>query len=396
MRRGALRPLLVYLAALALATLVLAEVGLRILIRTNPENGTPMLGATPLVPFRPAPDAVRAWLARGDEATYVVRDPALGWTVARGGHMPGGRYEANAQGARAPASRSYAPAPPPGVFRILTVGDSFTHGDQVAFADTWQQELERLRGDLEVVNFGVGGYGTDQAVLRWERDGSALRADLVVLGIWPENIARNLSVVRYFLQPAGGFLAKPRFVLEDGTLALVNSPVLAGEALVEALSAPERAPALAHDFWARPGSLTPRPWHRLRLARVVATLVELQQRRALRQRLYTGEVPEGIALTVAIAERFRDAVERSGARPVVVLIPMRELLDLHAEEGGFPLVAALRAQGLDVVDLGPPMARAVREAGIGCCYLADGHLSPEGNRRVAAWLAEELPGRLGR
>ena len=125
----------------------------------------------------------------------------------------------------------------------------------------------------------------------------------------------------------------------------------------------------------------------------VATLFELQQRRALRQRLYTGEVPDGIALTVAIAERFRDAVERTGAHPVVLLIPMRELLDLHAAPDGFPLVPALRARGLDVVDLGPPIAAAVREDGPECCFLDDGHLSPQGNARVAAWLAAYLPAR---
>jgi len=80
----------------------------------------------------------------------------------------------------------------------------------------------------------------------------------------------------------------------------------------------------------------------------------------------------------------------------VLLIPMRELLDMHAEPDGFPLVAALRARGIDVVDLGPPMARAVREAGAECCYLPDGHLAPQGNERVAEWIAGELNGRLGR
>jgi hypothetical protein len=50
------------------------------------------------------------------------------------------------------------------------------------------------------------------------------------------------------------------------------------------------------------------------------------------------------------------------------------------------------------------MARVVSEQGPACCYGADGHLSPEGNRRLAGWLLGRLsprfdvasiPGRTG-
>ncbi|WP_417796276.1 hypothetical protein [Terasakiella pusilla] len=52
-----------------------------------------------------------------------------------------------------------------GPFDILTVGDSFTFGDQVSNDETWPFCLE-LQSGLRVANAGVPGYGAAQAVLR--------------------------------------------------------------------------------------------------------------------------------------------------------------------------------------------------------------------------------------
>ena len=55
---------------------------------------------------------------------------------------------------------------PSAEFKILTVGDSFTWGDQVSDRDTWQSCLNKKFQDLEFVNAGVFGYGTYQALMR--------------------------------------------------------------------------------------------------------------------------------------------------------------------------------------------------------------------------------------
>ena len=202
--------------------------------------------------------------------------------------------------------------------------------------------------------------------------------------------------MRFFLQPAGGFgfLSKPRFVTDDGRFEAVNQPVLGGELLVPALTDPRSVPVLRHEYWAIPGDIEPRWWHGVRTARVAATVAALYRRRALRESLYAGTDPRGIEVTVAIAEAFHRDAERSGAVPVVLIIPMVDLLARYGGEDELPLARALRARSLDVIDLGPPMAQAVREQGRSCCYLEGGHLSPEGNRRLAGWLLERLAPRL--
>ena len=377
------------------ATLLLCEVALRLATTTDPENRMPMVGRFVLLPHRPPAAAVREWLARPAPG-YLAPDRDLGWTIRGNGRSPDGLYESNAEGARAPAGRVYGSGPAPGRLRLVTVGDSFTHGDEVRLEDTWQADLERRRGDLEVVNLGVPGYGTDQAYLRWKRDGTVLRPHAALLGIWPENVCRNLNVVRFFLQPVGGFgfLSKPRFVVEGGALRAVNQPAIEGEALVQALTEPASVPLIGHDYWAIPRDFEPRAWHRLRTARVAATVASLYRRRAMRDRLYAGLDPRGNEVTAAIAAAFHRDAERSGVVPVVMIIPMVDLLSRYPDEGDLPLVKALRARGLDVIDLGPPMARAVRDEGRGCCYLDSGHLTPAGNRRLAGWLLERIAPRL--
>ena len=51
---------------------------------------------------------------------------------------------------------------------VLTVGDSFTFGDQVHNSQTWPACFARKTG-LDVWNGGVGGYGAAQALLRAEQ-----------------------------------------------------------------------------------------------------------------------------------------------------------------------------------------------------------------------------------
>src|SRR5262249_11155939 len=143
-----------------------------------------------------------------------------------------GDCRSNAQGARAAAERVFTPAPPTGKTRLVLVGDSFTHGDEGRDDETGAACLERDDPSLEGVNLGVPGYGSDQAVLRYRRDGRRFETDFAVLGIWPENICRNLNVVRYYLAPGGGVGAKPRFKLGGDGLVLLHSPVPGVDELV--------------------------------------------------------------------------------------------------------------------------------------------------------------------
>ncbi len=365
------------------AGLLLCEASLRCLTVDAPGN-VPSIAGHVLLPYTPPRDA-----SPGPYAAYVAPDPELGWSLVANGRTRDGLYEANPDAIRAPAGVRYPALPRPGRLRVVTVGDSFTHGDGVGIDGTWKRAAEGLRPDLEVINLGVPGYGTDQAYLRWVRDGARLRPHVAILGIWPENVCRNLNVVRFFLQPAerSPVVSKPRFVLGRGGLELVNAPALGGRPLAAAISAPAASGVLRHEYWALPGEREPRAWYRWRTARVAATIASLRKRKAMREALYSGEDPAGLRVTAAIAAAFKAHAERSGATPLVVILPMADLL---AREGSRPLAAALAARGLDPLDLGPVMAAAVARAGRSRFYQPDGHLTAEGNGVVAGAIAARL------
>jgi len=140
-----------------------------------------MIGRYVLLPYRPERASVEDWMARSAGGTYLVDDSDLGWSIRASGTSE--LYETNSQGVRAEPARLYSTEIPAGKLRIVAVGDSFTHGDEVKNDETWMYVLEQLRPELETLNMGVPGYGTDQAYLRWKKLGSNFKSDIVLLGI---------------------------------------------------------------------------------------------------------------------------------------------------------------------------------------------------------------------
>ncbi len=76
-----------------------------------------------------------------------------------------------------------------------------------------------------------------QAFLRWQNAGKSFDPDIVIFGLQPENLARNVNVFRQLLHPSGPPYSKPRFYLSDQELELINYPTLPPEQLVTAFAA---------------------------------------------------------------------------------------------------------------------------------------------------------------
>ena len=85
---------------------------------------------------------------------------------------------------------------PDGVFRVVALGDSNTFGFIVPAEKTYTRILEdRLRGegiDAEVLNMGISGWGTDQALEALRREGVPYRPDLVIVQFDENDLGENL------------------------------------------------------------------------------------------------------------------------------------------------------------------------------------------------------------
>lgn len=103
------------------------------------------------------------------------------------------KFEINRDGIR---DESNHPEPkPPGITRILLLGDSFTFGDANEYDKIWPVVFERellSRGyDVDVVKAGVSGYDTRTELLYLERLYPRYEPDYVVLTFLPNDIVTN-------------------------------------------------------------------------------------------------------------------------------------------------------------------------------------------------------------
>jgi hypothetical protein len=304
-----------------------------------------------------------AGAARAGAPRNVRLDPELGWAPEPG--FAAGAYRYDAAGARVGAGGPLPSARTPGVRRVVAVGCSFTHGDEVAGDQTWCSRLDAARADLELANLGVGGYGADQALLRLRRDGLPLQPDEAWFGLLPAAAPRVTTLYRpaeRHQDPSVGF--KPRFVLDGGALRLVPCPAPSAEAALRLLTDQRAfAQACREDAWVArwPAAYAPQgshPAHWFAASRLALTRLESGGRdgaEALRD-------PHGETrrLLAALVLELRDCARAAGAGFRLLLLPDREAL--RAAAAGAPpwagLLEELAAAGVAVTDLAPALAAA--------------------------------------
>ncbi len=153
----------------------------------------------------------------------VIRyDPVLGWSLDPNSSLVSVdsqrdlryRIDVNSLGLR---EREVSLDKPSGRRRVLVLGDSFVFGVGLNAGERFSDVLDRaLPEDVEVVNAGVPGWGTDQEMLFYESSLRRLRPDVVVLTFLVQNDVVN-NGLRGPLIEVG---TKPRFVCEGELLRL--------------------------------------------------------------------------------------------------------------------------------------------------------------------------------
>jgi hypothetical protein len=339
--------------------------------------------------FTAAQRAHVARLANGSEVEPARFDAELGWCT-----IPSSTWEEatfDERGFRAGA-RPHAALPAAGAERVLALGCSYTMAMEVGDAEAWPARVEAAEPDLEVVNLGVAGFGIDQAYLRYRRDGRALGAREVWLGVMPEAALRVSTLYVPLCQrwaPVCAF--KPRFVPDDGAahgLRLVPSPARTHGGVAGLLTdqAAFVAALAEDDLWVRrtPAAFAPRGSslsHRFAATRLALTAYE---RRGLRASVWLRDPESEVYRVMRRAVlALRDAAGEDGARLRVAVLPSRP--DLEAEAYWVGLVRDLEAAGVDCLDASGALRAAggAEEPGL---WMPKGHYSPRANAIVAETL----------
>ena len=100
-------------------------------------------------------------ILKADFENYMkMRHPVLGWPSP----SVFGDEQFDGSGSR------WIPSFPAEDTEVVSLyGDSYTYATDVSHEDAWSNILSKMVGG-RVANFGVGGYGTDQAYLRFNRN----------------------------------------------------------------------------------------------------------------------------------------------------------------------------------------------------------------------------------
>jgi hypothetical protein len=342
-----------------------------------------------------APDTVRLPQVWADAAGQW--DDEVGWPSPQ---------EATAPPRDRSGAKRNADFPEPGNACASIYGDSFVWGDDIPPDDGWVEQMSRQL-KCRVANYGVSGYGTDQALLRFRRM-TGDEAPVVMLGIFPENVLRNVNQYRAFL---GAGLhprwLKSRFVLDaTGALEWVARPRIDLADFIALHVDPAR---IVPRDELRPGSHDgpvvahfPYTLSAIRLALMPRVLTRFTGKPSWAD-FYDLDHPSGaVALTAAIAEAFSREATARGKRPLVVMLPGASSFRAREKFGAYeyaPLVAAMAARNVETFDAGPALLAALGSRSPCELYAqaadCNGHFGAAGGAVLAQVIAAELRRRGG-
>jgi hypothetical protein len=284
-------------------------------------------------------DSLLGWVPR------VGRFSRTGWawTVMNSGLRSNGRPAAATEGG------------------ILTVGDSFTFGDEVDDVHTWPSQLEGLL-QQRVLNAGVSGYGIDQAYLRAEKLADVYRPSVIVLAFIDSDIGR--TELSYY---QGRW--KPYFEYRGNRLELKNVPV--PEARPASLPFPTVNRAVGYSYLAN------------------AVLIRTPLRAWYEGPDHLRNHSEGEGVTVDLLIGLNRFARSKNMTFVAVTLATDGRVGGNSRLPG--VVTRLRANGVLVVDLASELLPMPRDRFVRM-FKGWGHYSVEGNGWVAARLAVFLRG----
>ncbi|MGE0268696.1 MAG: hypothetical protein AB7S78_09625 [Candidatus Omnitrophota bacterium] len=328
------------------------------------------------------------------EEKYVTHSPILGWTIKPNGTAD--LYQANSQGIR--ADSDYSAYPASDKIRIATFGDSFVHCDEVKNEETWQVHLDSFDRHLETINFGVGGYGTDQAYLRYLEDGRKFHPDIVLIGFMTENPIRNLNTFRPFYLAATGMpLSKPRFQLAGDHIRLINNPLNSLNEYQKLLNNESKVLLeLSKNDYFYNYHYAEHPMDFFLAVRLTKILryIYLKPKEKIFNKLEYNTNSEVYTVTAAIVEEFYNSVKNDGATPVLVFIPnsgdFGRLKD-HQAKNYKPFMDRMDRKGIKYIDFTADLLNDIlTDEHPESFFAPDYHFSSKGNKYVAKYIYQYL------
>ncbi|MFQ5559464.1 MAG: hypothetical protein ACE5FU_02615 [Nitrospinota bacterium] len=326
----------------------------------------------------------------GYKAYLNVRDPQLGWPTTTA--LKSAVYDSS-------GSRPIPAFPEPGQECVTIYGDSFTYGSEVSDKDAWGNVLAKGL-QCRVGNFGVPGYGTDQALLRFQENRQDI-APVSILGIFPHNVLRNVNQYRYLLAPSKetSYRFKPRFILKKGQLHRIPLPEPSFSRL-KALDT-QMSQMLPHEAFLPGNGTGPVPkkqffysFTALKLLlneRVQNWVLKKPSWEVFTRRNHSSGASE---ITVAVVQGFMEECKKRGKNCFIVTFPTPSSYKKFAMSGRLSMATILKrfdGLGIPYLTFESYISENLKEEKL-CDLLTNpekcaGHLNREGSQVLAEFLS---------
>ena len=298
---------------------------------------------------------------------------------------------------------------------IAVFGDSYAFCRQVTDTETWEEVVSKSL-KTGVLNFGVGNYGVDQALLRYKSETLQDTVKIVVMCFVPETICRIQSYWKHYLEFGNTFAFKPKFkISESGELVLVRSAIQTSSDFDNLTSFLPKIQANDTFYLRKFRKLQFRKPYILSLFRapkrqfcLLGTLLskKLMDSISIKTEKYKNRAFATVMnyniqearqmysdnnaklLLNKILHNFATLAKSKGHKPLILVIP--QLLDFFDDKQlsmPYSLFFEKLALEYDVID----MAEKFRSKNLSEIYINDqygGHLSAEGNKLVAESVVE--------
>jgi hypothetical protein len=273
---------------------------------------------------------------------------------------------------------------------VSLYGESFTQGAGVDPEHAWSNVLSLLL-NRRVANFGVSGFGTDQAYLRF-LDNREDPADIVILGFLSENVIRNVNQLRNMISTPTSCFIKPRFILDEREqLTLVPIPSLTKREYSTLRENP--GAVLPHEYFL-PGGISgyqrmqfPYTWGIIKAFPIIYRTL-LLHRPTFFDFYQPGHPSKAVDVTVGIMEEFSREARKRGKQPLILIIPTHFDILEYRHSGKWvyqPLIDLLTKKNLAFIDAGPRLSQYLADAGVETLYspATQNHLNGKGNEVLA-------------
>jgi len=220
---------------------------------------------------------------------------------------------------------------------VAVFGDSYTKAHP-EIEKSWPYLLEQKLG-RPVLNYGVSGYGTGQAYLRFEkRYMNNHDTPYVALFIMSENIARTVNVYRGFYRRLTKVRpTKPRFILDkEGAIQLLQNPIMSAGEVKRLWDIDFLRKIGANDYWYQYyeqynlNELVGFPYSYYLMKAAPYYFVRWYQRRIQNRKIYEDlyAKKETAELLRKISSLFISRAMELGSTPIIVFLPnWKDLVD---------------------------------------------------------------------